>query len=101
MGDTDLESTSDDTFVKVIPISKKQITLHPSYQKPAAYFDVAVIYLEDPLAFNQAVRPICLPQVPSENQNGYSGHLVRLIGKEAIEFKFKGISALTFHRLGN
>ena len=80
IGDTDLGSTADDADVKVIPLSPEQIVRHPDHASPAAYFDVAVVNLDEPLAFNDAVWPVCLPRESDENTDKYGGHLVRLIG---------------------
>ena len=46
---------------QIIPID--QIIVHPNYNPPVTGndYDVALIKLEEPITFNNDVRPICLP----------------------------------------
>ena len=46
---------------QIIPID--QIIVHPNYHPPVTGndYDVALIKLEEPITFNNDVRPVCLP----------------------------------------
>ena len=45
----------------------KEYKLHPKYEYPKYYFDVAVIILENELEFSARISAICLPQNPSSH----------------------------------
>lgn len=47
----------------------KEYKIHPKYECPKYYFDVAVIILEKEITFSARISAICLPQKPSILQN--------------------------------
>ena len=77
-GDVDLEKS----FIFSHESSFASFEPHPKYAKPAAYYDVAIIKLDDPLQyFTPSILPICLPDENDfESLDRYSGHLVRISG---------------------
>jgi len=53
----------------------KQIIVHPLYKGGRGnYYDIALLRLSKPIAFNAFVRPICLPEV-SDNHEGQKCHV--------------------------
>ena len=44
--------------------------VHPSYSKTAE-FDVGRMTLEEPIVFNERVRPVCLPRGTTLPDNGW------------------------------
>ena len=52
--------------------------VHPQFDNFAAYYDVAILQLVQPIKFSQRIRHICLPQ---QNDNKTpTGKLLRVIG---------------------
>ena len=65
--------------------------IHPNFQNPLSYYDVAVVKIYQHFEFNEYVRPICLPSEPSFNVDKYEGKQVTLTGwgklrKNSYEF---------------
>ena len=55
-------------------------TIHPLYESPKAYYDVAVIKLRGDLTFHDKLAPICLPEAIEPDADHLSGHLVTFTG---------------------
>ncbi|XP_026735241.1 CLIP domain-containing serine protease 2-like isoform X2 [Trichoplusia ni] len=58
----------------------KNITSHPSYDKPPFHNDVAIIELETPITFNDYVAPICLPKTTEQMANVLIGEKMTVAG---------------------
>ena len=71
----------DDTEGKISQIFNWQMRKHPSYNPGQAYFDVAVIFLDKSIKFDDTVRPICLPQSADPDPDNHAGQFANLIGK--------------------
>ena len=65
----------------VISIEQWQIASHRNYSRFQAYYDVAVIYLNEPLKYNDLVQPICLPKGPVRYIDDHQGQYASLLGK--------------------
>lgn len=67
--------TSTDTETQHIDIPVVKIETHPQYDKKDGHSDMAILYLGEDVAFNDAVRPICLPlsdPIRTRNFIGYT-----------------------------
>ncbi|XP_062557292.1 uncharacterized protein LOC134222163 [Armigeres subalbatus] len=67
--------TSIDTETNHIDVVVVKMETHPSYDKKDGHSDLAVLYLANDVAFNDAVRPICLPlsdPIRTRNFEGYT-----------------------------
>jgi len=54
-----------DPFEKRVKVEK--VTIHPGYNDgDIAYNDIALLKLSEPLEFNEAIQPICLPHAAQE-----------------------------------
>ncbi len=60
----------------------KSISIHPDYDKDseAAYNDVAVFTFEKAVVFSDIIRPVCLPETPSDEIDHLSGSAVSVSG---------------------
>uniref|UniRef100_A0A182JGM8 Uncharacterized protein n=1 Tax=Anopheles atroparvus TaxID=41427 RepID=A0A182JGM8_ANOAO len=58
IGDTDLGSPEDDEFAQQIAIAR--FISHPRYRGSRKYFDIAIVQLQHPAQFSQAVCNACL-----------------------------------------
>ncbi|KFB37771.1 AGAP011427-PA-like protein [Anopheles sinensis] len=70
IGDTDLGSPEDDKFAQQISIAR--FIKHPQYRASKSYFDVALIELQSPATFSDAVCSACLwreDDVPRERMD--------------------------------
>ncbi len=83
LGDSDFKSPYDDSHAIDIPVSS--VHIHPLYEFPAAYYDVALMRLKTPVEFNSYVLPVCLPSVESLYADVYAGKSVKLTGWGDIE----------------
>ena len=54
---------------------------HPKYKKKRAYYDVAVLYIEDTLDYDENIRPICLPKAEHNYPDSHANEFTRLVGK--------------------
>jgi len=55
---------------------------HPKYKdNTAAYYDVAIIKLDRRVAFNDKVKPICLPKLAVGNPNVHQNKFITLTGE--------------------
>ena len=77
IGDLDHGSDKDDRFAKDLSILKT--TIHPNFNREAAYYDVAIFEIE-PISFSEAISPVCLPSAPSEDTKRYDNDFVELTG---------------------
>ena len=55
-------------------------TIHPLYESPKGYYDVAVIKLRGDLTFHDKLAPICLPEAIEPDADHLSGDLVTFTG---------------------
>ena len=46
----------------------KDIILHPEYNPPSCYNDIAILKLEDGLQLSANIRPACLPTLETKSQ---------------------------------
>ncbi len=53
--------------------------VHPDYNTQAVYYDVAILLTEN-VTFSKFIRPICLPDSPSEDIHKYDHRHVELTG---------------------
>ena len=61
-------------------ISNWQKMRHPKYVDGKAYYDVALVYVEDKLDYNDFVQPICLPESVETDQDSHKNAMVKLLG---------------------
>jgi hypothetical protein len=52
--------------------------VHPQFDNYAAYYDVAILQLVQPIQYSERIRPICLPQ--QNHSMTPDGKLLRVIG---------------------
>ena len=45
----------------------KKVYIHPKYEKPKKYYDIAVLEVNEDLAYTTSIQPICLPLEPSDD----------------------------------
>ena len=83
LGDVDLNNDNDDHTVVMRMIGN--ITIHPQYKSGSSNFDVAVLKLNQSVAFSTGISPVCLPNSPIDDDiDQHAGRLVRLIGWSPI-----------------
>ena len=70
----------------------KEYKLHPKYEYPKYYFDVAVIILENELTFSPRISAICLPQNHSSQPASLTSLTVQGWGKNEEGKSGKGAS---------
>lgn len=63
-----------------VPIAAWQVADHPMYKRGQSYYDVATIFLENSLEFNEIIQPICLPEYEDTHRDSHSNEFVRLLG---------------------
>ena len=79
-GTADLDySTPERKEIKI-----EEIILHPKY-KGTSYFDIALVKLKEDLDFNDAISPICIPDLPTLDVNHRVHHATTLTGWGATE----------------
>ena len=61
MGDTNHNSTDDDSNLLILNISR--IIIHPDYDGVTSYYDVAVLETL-PVIFSRGINSVCLPRCP-------------------------------------
>ena len=59
--------------------SIQEMLTHPKYDT-FAYYDVAVLQLDEPIEFNNFIRPICLPERSTVRVDSRRGQSVTLTG---------------------
>jgi len=77
IGESDHASEEDNRYAIDLEIINS--IRHPEYDDETAYFDVAILETEK-VNFSRAIRPICLPDSPSDDANKYQNDQVELIG---------------------
>ena len=55
-----------------------KINRHPNYQRGSMYYDVCLMETQERIAFNDAVVPVCLPFLPSDDEDDMSADYVSL-----------------------
>ena len=60
----------------------KETKIHPKFElnSKAAYFDVAILVLDSPVVFCDSIRPVCLPNAPSDDADHLIGAAVSVSG---------------------
>ncbi len=61
-------------------VAAKSIQVHPNYSWPAAYFDVAILFLAERITFSETMSPVCLPERTEEDADSLFRALVTLTG---------------------
>ena len=64
LGQSDLNAQTWSTTRQEIDV--KEVKTHQKYDGSSAYFDIGIIFTKQAIAFNDAIRPICLPSEPFE-----------------------------------
>ena len=97
----DSNHASDDDNRNAIDLDIINSTRHPEFAKEKAYFDVAILEPEK-VNISGYIRPICLPDSPSNDFDKYKNDHVELIGWGRnhllgdISFKLKRVSLQVF-----
>lgn len=65
LGELDIDSTADDA--RPVDYQVAKYVLHPDYESPSHYNDLALFLLEKDVEFSRYVRPICLNSDPLIN----------------------------------
>ena len=73
LGQSNLNSQLEQSTRQLIDISK--VEQHPKYDNVSCYFDIGLIYTAKPIVFNDAVKPLCLPEKRSDIMHGLSTSL--------------------------
>lgn len=58
-------------FGRVLTINRTQI--HPDYNNETAYYDVALIHLNEDIVFSRAAQPICFPTENTTDTDSFNG----------------------------
>ncbi|XP_045155861.1 vitamin K-dependent protein C isoform X2 [Echinops telfairi] len=61
-----------------VDLNIQQIFIHPNYTKSTSDNDIALLHLEEPVIFSQAIVPICLPD------SGLSERELTQVGQEMV-----------------
>ena len=78
LGQSVLNSDSWEVSRQVLNIER--VEPHPKYNNISAYYDIGLIYTTEDITFNEAVQPVCLPTLPSQNSDHLDGNLAILAG---------------------
>ena len=72
----------------------RNISVHPDYDRysEAAYNDVTVLTLEKAVVFSDDIKPVCLPEAPSDQTDHLAGTAVSVSGWGKIENQAAGPS---------
>ena len=81
-GDRNLASAADDLGLVTRGIARTH--RHHRYQLYLAYYDVAMLELDQPLQVNAFIRPVCLPPGPDFDVDGRENSLVTLTGNKSL-----------------
>ncbi|XP_012267287.2 venom protease-like isoform X2 [Athalia rosae] len=81
VGELDLNSDMDAAEPQDYEIESSVV--HPNYESPRHYHDIAIVRLRTPVRYSEFVRPICLP---SNKRNLYANSRVTLTGWGVVEF---------------
>ena len=78
VGQSVLNSDTFETSRQLLNIDR--VEQHPKYTNKTAYYDIGLIFTSEEIEFTEAVQPICLPLLPSQNSENYEGNLALLAG---------------------
>jgi hypothetical protein len=59
----------------------KEVLQFPDYSYPAAYYDVALVELTEPVPLGPSIWPICLPMSENEDKDHLKGKFAVVVGK--------------------
>ena len=59
----------------------KEVVQYPDYQYPAAYYDIALVELAEPVSLGPSIWPICLPNAENEDKDHLKGDSAIVAGK--------------------
>ena len=65
---------------QVFAFTQEQVILHPNYTAGQAYYDVAVIHLEQPIRFGAKVKAVILPWAADLDADARQGQYISLLG---------------------
>ena len=97
IGNSNLELKDDGQNIIVLDIVKAFV--HPKFNKPAAYFDIAVLVTR-PIKFSRTITPVCLPDTSNDSIDTYKNYHVELTGwgqdnlHSALSKRLKRVSLL-------
>ncbi|XP_016952777.1 serine protease snake [Drosophila biarmipes] len=69
LGDLEFDTNNDDADPEDFTV--KNFTIHPGYNHPAIYNDIAVVRLGKPVTFNEYKHPACLPFVDGRSVGSF------------------------------
>jgi hypothetical protein len=74
----------------------KKIEIHPEFDvtSKAAYYDVAILTLKDPIKFSHNIRPVCLPTSASNDFDNFRGKLLSVSGWGKADFDSRNPSEI-------
>ena len=65
----------------VVEIAKEEHKeVHDSFDGFKAPFNLAMVFVENPIHFDENVTPICIPEEPKEDMDAYKSDIVRIPG---------------------
>ena len=71
------------TWATTRKIEATDVHVHDGYKPGEAHNDVALIYTEKRIEFNETVNPICLPTHPTPGPEDIVEHLMDITGEDA------------------
>ncbi|XP_076065818.1 venom protease-like [Oratosquilla oratoria] len=92
LGELDYDLTNDTTWPP-IDFRTSRVVLHPNYNHPVVYNDLALVHLGRPVTFSAAIQPACLPW-GNEIHRDLTGASVTLAGWGATFFNGPGSNEL-------
>ena len=58
-----------------------QFSKHPKFKGGQAYYDVAVVFIPEGIAYSNVIGPICLPSSSSEDPDNHENDFVTIAGE--------------------
>ena len=83
-GLNDIKHLEKPNLLKIIGVEIRNIAevlQYPEYNFPAAYSDVALVKLSEPVPLGERIWPICLPNSKNEDKNHLMGNFAFLAGE--------------------
>ena len=83
-GLNDIKHLEKPNLLKIIGVEIRNIAevlQFPDYNYPAAYSDVALVKLSEPVPLGERIWPICLPNSKNEDKNHLMGNFAFLAGE--------------------
>ena len=77
---TQIRYGSADLTKNGVIVNVSSYAIHPMYSDPKAYYDVAVLYLQQAVRFSDDAAPICVPDAYSDDADDLEGRMVTLTG---------------------